>query len=511
MSSGRPRSGPRHWRGVFAAAVGLGVLLAAQGAGASEPDAEPRTSDGVSRAPYDPSVFRPDPTYEDKPYDVEAQIEIYGGKTAIDPPRPPIEFGREIYTAGPFSEPATYLGDKNPLAPHLYVYGDLQTVVGFADNGGTEVAQVATRLNLDIDLGITSTERVHAFFRPLERDGEFTRYEFGGNDGETGFDDALDGNPVALFFEGEAGLMLQGITGSNNSIDLPFTGGLMPLVMQNGIWLEDAITGFAFTFPAMNSPMLDISNMDLTFFAGFDEVDSGAFIDTEGKVANHNVNIYGFAAFIEANEGFWEFGYGYSQGEDELDIFNYHNLTLAFTRRYGGWLSNSVRGIWNLGQDTKGRQETAAGGIVFIENSLVTSRPTTLVPYLNLWAGFDRPQGLGQQARGLLKNTGINFETDAITQFPKLDDTGQDTYGAALGVEYLFALDQQLVIEAAVLQVIGDTGEAGRAAVDNQYALGLRYQYTFAKAWILRTDVMYGFREFDDDLLGARLELRRKF
>ena len=33
---------------------------------------------------YDRSLFGPDPFYEDKPYDVEEQLKIYGGKYKIE-------------------------------------------------------------------------------------------------------------------------------------------------------------------------------------------------------------------------------------------------------------------------------------------------------------------------------------------------------------------------------------------------------------------------------------------
>jgi len=503
----------KHW-GLFALAAVLAVALGMTGsatpATASEASSDPIIPEGVNQVPHDPEDFRPDPTYEDSDYDPEAQIEIYGGKFAIDPPRPLLEIGRDIYVGGPFQKPSTFLGDKNPLAPHFYVYGDWQSAVAWNDNGATEIGQIATRLNLEFDLGITSTERIHMFMRPLDRGGQFTRLEFFGND-EDGGDTAFNANIETLFFEGDIGAISQGLSGEYNNLDLPVALGFMPLVMQNGLWLEDAFIGAAAAIPAMNSPALDISNMDVTFFGAFDQVDSQAFIDTDGNIANHNVNIYGAAAFVEAMQGYWEFGYGYSDGEGRLDDFDYHNLTMAFSRRYEPWISNSIRAIWNTGQDAPGQQQTADGFMVLMENSLITSLPSTLVPYLNLWAGFDRPQGLGQQARGLLKNTGINFETDAITAFPKLDDTGRDTYGGAIGVEYLFNLDQQIVLEMATVQVMGGDNAVGRPAPGDQYGFGLRYQLPISQAWIVRADAMYGIRDLDEDIKGVRLELRRKF
>ena len=468
--------------GVLAVALGsTGVITGGTApAAAAEASSEPIIPEGVERVPYDADDFRSDPTYEDTPYDPEAQVEIYGGKTAFDPPRPLLEIGREIYVNGPFQKPSHFLGDKNPLAPHFYIYGDWQNVVAWNDNGNREVGQIATRLNLEFDLGITSAERIHMFMRPLDRGGQFTRLEFFGDD-EDGGDTALNANIETLFFEGDIGAISQGLTGEFNTLDLPIALGFMPLVMQNGIWFEDAFIGGAISITAMNSPELDISNFDVTFFGGFDQVDSQAFIDTVGDVANHNVNIYGATAFVDAMKGYFEFGYGYSDGEGRLDDFDYHNLTMAFTRRYEPWISNSIRAIWITGQDAPGQQQTADGVIVLVENSLITSLPSTLVPYLNMWAGFDRPQGLGQQARGLLKNTGINFETDTITAFPKLDDTGRDTYGGALGIEYLFNLDQQIVMEVATVQVMGGDNAVGRPAPGDQYGFGLRYQLTHCR------------------------------
>ena len=136
-----------------------------------------------------------------------------------------------------------------------------------------------------------------------------------------------------------------------------------------------------------------------------------------------------------------------------------------------------------------------------------------LIPYLNAWVGIDRPQSLARAAGagGILKNTGINFETDGLTGFPILDDTGRDTYGAALGIEYLFDLHQQIVVEVATLQDIGGNNEAGRPAKGDQYGFGIRYQLPLTRAWIARVDAMYGLRESDDDIAGIRFEIRREF
>ena len=78
-----------------------------------------------------------------------------------------------------------------------------------------------------------------------------------------------------------------------------------------------------------------------------------------------------------------------------------------------------------------------------------------------------------------------------------------------MGIEYLFALDQQLVIEVATVQTMGNATD--RVAQGDQYAIGVRYQLPLDKAWIFRTDAMAAARKNEDNLLGLRFESRRKF
>lgn len=497
-------------KGAVACLVGgllvLGTPAGFAGSGEFDHDAQ--------ATPVEPDLdlFRPDPSYDDKPYSQEAQLAIYGGKQQVQMPRPMLEWGRAIYKNGPLQPAGSWMGRKNPTQKQLAVYGDLRTAVAYNDNGAPELASINARLNLDVDYRFTSTERIHAFFRPLDKGGKFSRCEIGGGNDNEDCKLEVDGNLDALFFEGDLGAITAGITDRYNKLDLPFAVGLMPLLFQNGVWVEDAFTGFAFTLPAMNSPRFAISNADVTFFAAFDKVSSAALVKKNGRLADHKANIYGVTSFIEANQGYWELGYGYVDGRGNLDDLSYHNVTAAFSRRYGGWLSNSVRVIGNFGQKNRpGRRQTADGFLLLVENSLVTRLPSTLVPYLNLFAGFDTPQSLARDpgAGGVLKNTGINFETDALTGFPKLDDTANNTWGGALGVEYLFSLDQQLVFELATVQT--RKRAANRNAPGEQLGFGVRYQRALDKAWILRTDAMVARRDRAGDLFGMRVELRRKF
>jgi hypothetical protein len=448
-------------------------------------------------------LFLPGPRY-DRNYDAKSQVDVYGKKVAVDAPRPLLELGREQYTSGAYEPSSTLLGELNPLLPGLSIYGDWRTAVAYNSNKGKDIAQIATRLNLDIDFKFTATERIHAFFTPLQKNAKFTRYEFGGGDGDGKFTDEFDFNPQTLFFEGDLGSLYSGFTGKDARFDTPFVVGLFPLFLQNGIWANDAILGGAVTIPAKNSAKLGLPNYDITFFAAFDNVDNAAIL---GPQKNSNANVFGVTTFIDAFSGYIEAGYGVLQGRDELDGQLTHFLTASYSRRYFNTFSNSTRLFGNFGD---GKNDE--GFVIISENSLITGGLSTLIPYANFFAGFGNPQPLvdGFNA-GILKNIGINFETDALTGYPKLDDSGSNAVGGAIGVTYLFGkdLDQQLVFEVAMVQPFEDDGIGAKRP---QYGFGVRYQKALTRAWLLRADATYQILEGEDeDNFGVRLELRRKF
>jgi hypothetical protein len=442
-------------------------------------------------------------------FSLEDQLATYQ-KLPVDTQRPMLELGRELFREGPLQRERNLLGDMNPTMWHLMFYGDWRTAAGVSDLGNAEVARLATRLNLDIDFQMTATERIHALVRPFEDGKNLTSWDFtgeaGGDDGRDN-DFNLDVDLDAIFFEGDMGPILQGLTGRRNSLDLPFTFGKIPLLFQNGVWLEDAFVGAAATMPALNSPRFDISNMDLTVFAGVDDVSNGS-IKNEGVNLEGGTKMVGAAAFIETRSGYAEAGWGYAVNTGGGPDADTHNLSAAWTKRYFDFVSNSTRVIVNFGVDSTN------GILLLSENSFRTRQPYTLLPYVNLFAGVGEPQSLARDAGagGVLKNTGINFEADALTLFPRLDDTGHDKVGGAIGLEYLPNLfsakhRSQIVLELAALHSNKQTG----GDLGDQVGLGVRYQIAIATSWILRADVMTAYVEDGADISGIRFEVRKKW
>ena len=494
----------------------LAVTLMAAFAARAE-DVKPETAVGSKLTAQRSSDFGPDPKYTIKDYDQAQQIEIYGGKKKVVAPRPMIELGQPLYREGALGQHYDVVGRKNLFNPQFEIFGDWRSAVAYNNNGrNKEVGSIATRLNLETDLQFTATERLHALFRPLDQGGVFTHADLFGPNQKKGSIN-LNGQVRTLFFEGDAGAISAGFSDKYKNFDLPFVVGLAPMFFQNGVWANSALLGGAFSITGKNSPALGISNMDVTFFAGFDDVTTPA-IKVDNVLVNHGLSVYGVGAFIEANEGYWEAGLGYLDDHRGL-AFNgsYASATVAFTKRYFGWLSNSMRAIATFGQPGRiNGQHTADGFILLAENSLITDQPLVLVPYLNGFVGVGHPQSLirNADAGGVLFNSGILFETDGLTGYPKLDDTAQNTYGAAVGVNYLFKLDQQIVLEAATVQVRRDNfafATQQTTAKGDQYGLGARYQRNLRNNLIFRADVMYAFRQNQDNIAGIRTELRLKF
>jgi hypothetical protein len=462
--------------------------------------------------PPDQDSFKADPCYPPA-YDSVAELQIYSGKHMIDRPQPPIQLGLRVYDYGAYTPRPTWLGTDNPIGFHFMTFGDLRIAAATNDNGivgsngKTQQTSIAARLNLDMDAQFTATERIHALVRPLDKNGTFTSFQFG-----NGVPDRLihpfNFDLKTLFFEGDLAAMAQGLSGKTNPYDLPIALGRVPINTQNGIWIDDAFDGGAFSITARNIPSLDVSNTDLTVFAGFNKVTTAA--DPGDKAG-----VFGLAGFADVLRGYLEYGYGYLDAN--VSGHRYHNVTAAFSKRYRGRIANSVRVIGNFGQKGVAGVKTADGVLVLVENSLVPRRhfvwstvnPLNFVPYFNFFAGFKNPQSLARaaDAGGVLKNTGINFETDGVTGYPTLDANAHDTYGGAAGLEYLFTdLNHQIVVEGAVVERRSNSNVPG-----NEYAFGARYQHPFTKTWILRLDAMHGWRQGQRDISGVRVEIRRKF
>lgn len=449
------------------------------------------------------SDFSPNPLLQTTSSDLAANLDVYAGKQPVPTQRPWVELGQPFYGTGITPKGTELFGPYHPLRGEGYLYGDLRTGIASGRNAAGRTDNFATRLNLDADLKLTDTERLHAFIGPLDDGGAFTRYEY--EAGDLRFRNEIDFTPVTAFLEGDLGAIFGGATGQPSPKEIPFAIGLVPLIFQNGIWIEDAVTGIATAIPAQHSAALNWSNFDATFFAIFDQLNSPAFGNDENAA-----QAFGTNWFIEAYGGYIESGYAYVRDRNRRER-SYHNITASFTRRYFDRISNSVRVIVNTGQDGPQSARTADGTLLLIENSYITADPLRFVPYFNLFVGWDRPQSVARAgiSGGILRNTGLNFDTDGLNGFATLDPTGNNTAGFSVGVDLIGQeLDHQWIVEATYLT---RNNGPNPLVQGDQAAVGTRYQFPISHRTLIRTDLMYGWRGGLGDVYGTRMEWRWKF
>lgn len=450
------------------------------------------------------SDFSATPLPNDAMYhDGDREQWVYDAKRDVPTQHPWVEWGRIFYGDGITPRGINLWGSTNLARPKFYVYGDYRSGVASGRNTAGRTDNWANRLNLDLDLQLTDTERFHAFVGPLDNGAQFTRWER--VEGDWKYRNETDLTPVTGYFEGDVGAMMGALHDKSSPFELPVTIGLVPLLFQNGIWMEDAVTGAAFALPARHSRLLNWSNYEATFFAVFDQLNSVAFDNNK-----HAAQAFGTAWFIEAYGGYIETGYAYVRDRNRSER-SYHNVTASFTRRYLDRISNSVRVIVNAGQDLPAADRTADGVLLLVENSWITSSPLTVVPYANFFVGWDRPQSVARAgvSGGILRNTGINFDTDGLNGFATLDPTASDTAGGSIGIDLIGDdLDRQLLLEMSYLT---PHGNKNASVPDDQFALGSRYQFPISNWSLLRFDVMHGWRRGLENVYGTRMEYRWKF
>ena len=168
-------------------------------------------------------------------YNGREEQKAYSGKRDIDTQRPLIEWGLPLYQAGPIPVSKEWFGPTNLSQPKFYVYGDYRVALAQNDLVGREETVLAHRLNLDIDLSLTATERIHAFIGPFQEDSRFMRVVNGKLFEEFDF---FQSDTDTLFFEGDLGQILGGFDHEYASFDLPVTRGADSAALSE--WRLDA-------------------------------------------------------------------------------------------------------------------------------------------------------------------------------------------------------------------------------------------------------------------------------
>jgi hypothetical protein len=282
---------------------------------------------------------------------------------------------------------------------------------------------MAPSLDLEVNLQLTSTQRIHAQFLPL--DGGLLRptvYEIYPGGGWTARTVREGGEPSELWYEGQ---VLNWLSPEDRyPLDLKLVVGRFPLSFQNGILLSNIVNGFAVSKD--NIEFSDWSNLNIIFFLTRGETQGG--LEPLQKQEDRK-NLTGIESDADIGEYFVE-GTFIASYDNPRTIQYPKNLNrffwgLSVTRSIGeeGF---TLRALGNTGNESQGN-----GQFLALET---THQLGKVRPYFNIFGATRHFVTASQQFDAPLFNEGILLAPDRLTPTPGIKGSANDEIGGILGV-----------------------------------------------------------------------------
>lgn len=417
---------------------------------------------------------------------------------------PIIEIGPEFLGVGNLDE-GIELPTGAVWQPALWVFGEARTALQYFDGGqGTEAAEWANEVDLFANLRLSGTERVLLGISPISLDGgsKFTGY-IDEPDSEEGWYDRTNGIIRTLFFEGEFGEIFPELDPDDSlGLDFGFSVGRQPLFFQEGMMINDTIDSVGLTRDTIIIPGVSVDIRSTAIF-GWDEVnrddnreDRDAYLFglfNEGDIGGSTVQLD--FAYVDGGE----------PGDDEDGVY----VGAASIQRipvFGQTLNTAFRANASIstGEDSA---EVSDGALLFTEISM-TPHGTDNVAYVDAFWGIDEFSSAARDEAtgGPLGRTGILFAAVGLGNYGSaLSNQAKDVVGAALGYQMFFNNERtQLIFEVG--------GRAGTDSnVDDQAALGARFQQAIGDRYVFRVDGFVSEQENADMGSGVRSEFLVRF
>ena len=381
--------------------------------------------------------------------------------------------------------------------PSLIIFGEYRSAIQSFNDGDRDVTEWANRFDLFANYYLTPTERFFVGVRPLDEEGDFTGYRFGGDRG-SGWHEAFNFELRSLYFEGDFGEIFPRLDPDDSrNLDFGFSVGRQPVNFQDGIMINDTIDAVGVTRSSLF--LLGSSATRITAMYGRNEVHRG------DNVRDRDASIYGLFVSSDYDKSTWDVDLAYVDGSNETGGDGAY-LGVAQTRRIGH-LNSTLRANFSWALD----EETDAVGTGTLLTAQLSRTPTynhDLI-YLNAFAGIDDYTSAARDPSvgGPLGNIGILFAAVGLGDYgAPLGNRANDAVGVGLGYQHFFDRDKsrQLIVEAG-----GRTSTSGDD--ESAIALGAQYQRALNNNAIF---VLGGFVSHHEERGtggGGRLELRVKF
>ncbi len=387
--------------------------------------------------------------------------------------------------------------------PNLIIYGEFRTAIQSFDGGFGNDAEWANRLDIFGNLYLTPTERILIGFRPLDRDGDFTGYQFNGVD--KGFFETLNATINTFFFEGDFGELFPRLDPNDSrSLDYGIAFGRQPINFQDGIMINDTIDSIGISRASLFS--FGANATRITGLLGLNELHRG------DNIRDSRAKVVGLLTSMDYDKSTLEVDAAYVEGSSATGGDGFY-AGIGDTRRISEWNSTlRVNGSWAL---------NGPGSLAVDSGFVITSMLSRTMTYNDDIFYFDSFYGNGNYTSvardpsvgGPLGGIGILYASAGLGDYsaPLGNQVGNGV-GFASGYQAFLggAHKAQLIYELG--------GRAGtRSGAESSLGFGMRYQRAFGQHSILRLD---GFAAgYNDDLRplrddfgwGLRCEWRVKF
>ena len=430
-------------------------------------------------------------------------------------PKPIVEVGEPFLGTGTL-KPGLRLPTGAVWQPAFLAFGTLRSAIqnANADLGNdftAELTEAAFRFDLFGNLYLTSSERFLIGFRPLDQNGQFTRYTLDTNLelGEDDFVDELNFGIRTLFFEGDIGELFPAADWNDSKgLDIGISIGRQPLSFQDGMLLnEDAIDMIGLT--KANVKFSGLVNTRIAAILGWGDIDRPVGIATFDptllgvNVGDKSATLLGFFGEIDSRKTTMEADVVFVFADDIQGSGFYAGL--GSTRRFGRF-SNTWRAVLSTPIGDEGLHNSQ--GVLLSNQFSWTPHHTHNHVYINLFLGIQefRSAARGPSTGGPLGRTGILFSAVGIGRLiAPLGNLADNAYGGSFGYQFFFAhTRQQLILEVGGRANYGDSGIFQNDAV----AGGARYQIAIGRRGVV---VLDGFGIYEPDIdafsTASRVEL----
>ena len=331
-----------------------------------------------------------------------------------------------------YSLPFTFLGEQ--VTPRLDIDGFARWQLEDIQQLNMRSDLLAPELDLETNLQITATQRIHMLFQPL--DGGFQRpwvYHIHPGGGWTINEDRLSGRPAEVWYEGQPFNWLT--PNDEEPLDLNLAVGRLPIFFQNGIFMNNIAD--AAMLGKNNIQIGNLSNLNVLGFVTIKETQGGL---NPADQREQRKRLVGFESDMDLMDYFLELTYAHAYDNnfsgdfnakgvpipgEEKQALNRDYWAVGITRTFG---PNGVafRILGNTGTSTSGPGE------LFVLETNADILHTHA--YANFFGSTKNWMTASNLYSAPLANESILFAPDRLLPTIGMKISGSDFVGGALGV-----------------------------------------------------------------------------